>query len=73
MCKSVTLFRKRYFVVPLDGRVAVPKCWSESAAREGRTTPPLAISLTVVEGVGSGSDLVYRKHMEGIPHIGGDA
>ncbi|CAH0719543.1 unnamed protein product, partial [Brenthis ino] len=73
MCKTVTLFRKRYFVVPLDGRVAFPECWSESAAREGRTTPPLAISLTVVEGVGSGSDLVYRKHMEGIPHIGGDA
>lgn len=36
------------------------ECYRESAARTA--TPPLAIFLSVEEGVGSGSDLVSEAH-----------
>ncbi|CAD0199288.1 unnamed protein product [Chrysodeixis includens] len=53
----MTLFWKRYSVVPLDGARGHLSA-VESVPREPRSTPPLAISLAVEEGAGSGSDLV---------------
>lgn len=69
----MTLFWKRYSVVPLDGARGHLRA-VERVPRGPRSTPPLAtISLAVEEGAGSGSDLVTAHGGDPAPWWGCDA